>query len=153
VSTGRKITVANSKTAIIITGKSIPRQAARAPKAKSKKATRLRIMPAPAADKALVRERDDAKAELIAWTEARERGDRVNLAVFEKKYTAACERMAKAQQKLAHGPDLRADHNFLRTLATPDPITDWSEGEAHQDRREGRHMWTSDNRGWRFICR
>jgi hypothetical protein len=32
-------------------------------------------MPAPAADKALVRERDDAKAELIAWTEARERGD------------------------------------------------------------------------------
>jgi hypothetical protein len=66
-------------------------------------------MPAPAADKALVRERDDAKAELIAWTEARERGDRVNLAVFEKKYTAACERLAKAQQKLAHGPDLRAD--------------------------------------------
>jgi hypothetical protein len=71
--------------------------------------TNVRIMPAPAADKALVRERDDAKAELIAWTEARERGDRVNLAVFEKKYTAACERLAKAQQKLAHGPDLRAD--------------------------------------------
>src|ERR1700731_4415481 len=83
-------------------------QPARAPKAKSKKATRLRIMPAPAADKALVPERDDAKAELIAWTEARERGDRVNLAVFEKKYMAACERLAKAQQKLAHGPDLRA---------------------------------------------
>ena len=65
-------------------------------------------MPAPAADKALVREWDDAKAELIAWTEARERRG-VNLAVFEKKYTAACERLAKAQQKLAHGPDLRAD--------------------------------------------
>jgi hypothetical protein len=29
--------------------------------------------------------------------------------VFEKKYMAACGRLAKAQQKLAHGPDLRAD--------------------------------------------
>ena len=35
--------------------------------------------------------------------------------------------------------------NFLRTLATPEPIKDWSltesEGEAHQDRREGRQPW------------
>jgi hypothetical protein len=56
--------------------------------------------------------------------------------------------------------------NFLRTLATPEPIKDWSlttlkeklitdnpEREAHQDRREGRHMWTSDNRGRRLIRR
>jgi Transposase DDE domain group 1 len=39
--------------------------------------------------------------------------------------------------------------NFLRTLATPEPIKDWSldkpEGEAHQDRREGREP--------RALCR
>jgi hypothetical protein len=32
--------------------------------------------------------------------------------------------------------------NFLRTLATPEPIiVDESEGEAHQDRSEGRQPW------------
>jgi hypothetical protein len=50
--------------------------------------------------KRLVREREEAKQQLIDWTEAQQRGERVNLTIFEKKYTATSEALAAAQMKM-----------------------------------------------------
>jgi len=53
--------------------------------------------------KTLVRERDEARQELIDFTEANKNGATWNLGVFEKKYTAACNALAAAQVKMSKG--------------------------------------------------
>jgi hypothetical protein len=50
--------------------------------------------------KNLVRERDEARQQLVDFTEANKNGATWNLGVFEKKYTYASERLAKAQVEM-----------------------------------------------------
>jgi hypothetical protein len=51
--------------------------------------------------KRLVQERDEAKQQLIDFTEANRNGANWNLGVFEKKYTKASEALANAQVEMS----------------------------------------------------
>jgi hypothetical protein len=57
----------------------------------------------PSEYKRLVKERDEAQQQLIDFSEAVKKGANWNLGVFEKKYTAASEALAKAQVKMSKG--------------------------------------------------
>jgi hypothetical protein len=59
----------------------------------------------PSEYKRLVKERDEAKQQLIDFTEAVKNGANWNLGVFEKKYTAASQALANAQVKMSKGWD------------------------------------------------
>jgi hypothetical protein len=51
--------------------------------------------------KKLVRDRDEALYDLKTFIEANKNGQNWNLGVFEKKYTAACQKLASAQVEMS----------------------------------------------------